>query len=715
MLNEFYSMSQSLEQCGLIAPSRHKDITQNPKQDGFILGIAEGGLISTIEFCPKERMTEIWNLNRGENGVSFPGFKIAKQLWINPTAKDAIEKLSKLKKEAGTTERISLLEHLCQTAEFSYPSFTKTQRQMLGKNLREFPKELKQFFDDVPPKFQAFSDLLARLTETSGDEHAFLKNLSEVGLKAAKEGRLSADGVMLLQNLLVGKWSEKEKRFTEEKTAIVFEPAHRTRYQCVVTHPDTRDFVNEKLQERMSGKSFAKGGKGAKQKTGIDSFQGHETELETRFPKLNLPAIAETILMSMSKDARCQTRYGLQESDIFPVGKASSQAMLNSLRELTKGEREGTTWRAVPNSEGKRDLLIAYLADKPDCPAKIACLFGEDDESELVEGLFEAMTTKVCDAIKGEPAISPDSLLRVLVISARDKGRKQIALNEVYQVKEILRAADEWKIAGANLPSILVSLPPKRGEKSKWVSPSCPAPADLFKGFNTQWMNQGTRSSWVSSCELGEIYGVFLKQTSQSQETAARLLSLILKRATDLLLAIGYRQHSKNWKNFPDGARLAALTVLPAIGILLYKTNHRKEAYMQQAPFNLGRLLSLADQLHQLYCKEVRDGDVPPQLLGNALMSTALQQPTTALALLGQRILPYHAWATKIQSGEKVGLAKYFLKEMGAIAQSLSNADLPATTTEAERAEMILGYLASAKTDSNQNAQAQPKREGDEK
>jgi hypothetical protein len=172
-----------------------------------------------------------------------------------------------------------------------------------------------------------------------------------------------------------------------------------------------------------------------------------------------------------------------------------------------------------------------------------------------------------------------------------------------------------------------------------------------------------------------------------------------LQRAGGLLLAIGNRQHGGNWSGLPDNARFATLTAVSALAILLFKTGHRKENFMAQAPYNLGRLLSLADQLHALYCKEVRGGDVPPQLFGNALMSTALQQPIAAMSLFAQRVLPYWAWADTVKEGENVGLAKYFLKEMRAISHALNDTKLPSTLSEAERAEMILGYIANPKSE----------------
>ena len=120
---------------------------------------------------------------------------------------------------------------------------------------------------------------------------------------------------------------------------------------------------------------------------------------------------------------------------------------------------------------------------------------------------------------------------------------------------------------------------------------------------------------------------------------------------------------------------------------------------MKGPPFLVGRLLSLADQLHLQYCHGVRKRQVPPQLVGNALMATALEQPTKAVAMLSQRILPYQAWARTVQGGDEVRLAKYFLGELGRVSAELKDIELPSTCCDAEKAEMLLGYLARSEKD----------------
>lgn len=126
---------------------------------------------------------------------------------------------------------------------------------------------------------------------------------------------------------------------------------------------------------------------------------------------------------------------------------------------------------------------------------------------------------------------------------------------------------------------------------------------------------------------------------------------------------------------------------------------------MASPAFLVGRLLALADSLHYQYCQGVRNGQMPGQLLGNALMATALETPQVALALYAQRILPYQAWARTRKANEKgpEALAKYFLGQLGEVCAEINPPDVPVRASEAEKTELILGYLAKApgKTDTD--------------
>ena len=125
---------------------------------------------------------------------------------------------------------------------------------------------------------------------------------------------------------------------------------------------------------------------------------------------------------------------------------------------------------------------------------------------------------------------------------------------------------------------------------------------------------------------------------------------------------------------------------------------------MKESTYQIGRLLALADSLHQHYCKHVRGGKSPSQLIGNALFNTALEQPVFALARLAERLAPYQAWARTFQNDDPasgVGLVKYFLGEIAGCTTAIQLEQLPPRMSDTDKAKLLLGYLADhSKTDS---------------
>jgi hypothetical protein len=87
--------------------------------------------------------------------------------------------------------------------------------------------------------------------------------------------------------------------------------------------------------------------------------------------------------------------------------------------------------------------------------------------------------------------------------------------------------------------------------------------------------------------------------------------------------------------------------------------------------------------LHRNYCSHERDGKVPPQLLGNALMPTALESPVAGLARLAERLPLYYRCA---DSQLRADLAE--------VERALDKDGLPERCSDTEKAQMLLGYLA---------------------
>ena len=119
------------------------------------------------------------------------------------------------------------------------------------------------------------------------------------------------------------------------------------------------------------------------------------------------------------------------------------------------------------------------------------------------------------------------------------------------------------------------------------------------------------------------------------------------------------------------------------------------------APYLIGNILKVSDDLHGLYCNKVRGGKLPPQLLGNALMVAALESPVQAVSQLALRLAPYLGWACT-NSTDAARLSRYFMKCYGEIEAKLRGQTLPTRLNDIERAQLFLGYLAtSEKSESN--------------
>ena len=116
---------------------------------------------------------------------------------------------------------------------------------------------------------------------------------------------------------------------------------------------------------------------------------------------------------------------------------------------------------------------------------------------------------------------------------------------------------------------------------------------------------------------------------------------------------------------------------------------------MNASPFLVGKMLKLADELHAQYCKEVRNNSFPPYLIGNTLMTAALDNPSQALAQLALRLKPYYGWAQTYKRTKDGKLPGYLIGQYGITASQLAELDIPERFNDAERAQVLLGYLAA--------------------
>jgi hypothetical protein len=462
-----------------------------------------------------------------------------------------------------------------------------------------------------------------------------------------------------------------------------------------------------------------------------------------KMPSPNLPLLGGTYLMAMNADIPAQTRYGRNSTDIFPLTKQTVQELNDSLLHITAPERKGRTWGPVASgTQDKPDLLIVYLEKDTEGELQLASALGDDEDWEgdressdvhnrqklgarFTNGpsSFESRTKRLIEAIQLKPDLmQDDAFLRVFVISTIDKGRKQVLFDQRYSVSALFRAQERWIAGSRNVPPITIMLPQGKGKMARIYSEHVPTPVAVLKSLRQQWIREGTMNQTVPGVDLRRIYTLLLEENAERE--AMWMLERLLPLSQVLLIGAGrlYTDQKKIGEvhtlragmSLPVEARRSLLTVIALYGILLYRFGRYKENYMEGRDYLLGQFLQCADELHLLYCEHVRGGSVPPQLIGNAAMPMALENPAKAVEVLGARVPVYFAWLTQ-KASTKIRTADYGVTqrkfsemtdaEKSALkAKSISRrlrelsaelkGKLGAPVSLTGRAELLLGYLA---------------------
>ncbi len=480
--------------------------------------------------------------------------------------------------------------------------------------------------------------------------------------------------------------------------SLIAELADRSAYPYPANHERVQVWMNSRFQncEPAAGMTPT-----AEANAPKDVFATPAIRVDESFPAVRLPVLGNVILRSMSSESPCQRRYGFADAGSCAVGQASRQEMKNALEWIGQPDRREKTWCDVSSLAGNAGVLFAYSSKKPeDAPEVAGLIVGYDDHADPDGVRFEACASRVTTSLTALSHEAPTTEVRVFVLTKPDGFRTKVLHSGRYSVKRLLDSAEEWKAGCRNLPALKVrQFGVKKGDKSFWTDPYIPYPAEVVSCLNTAWERAGTHAEHVPGFAIGDGLGLLLERGPVLRAIATRAIRTLVPNSLSLVLALGHAHHQGLAHSLGKKHRKQALLLPSIFGLLLAKLGHRKGEYVKGPPFLVGRLLSLADQLHVQYCYGVRKGQVPPQLVGNALMATALESPTKAVATLAQRILPYQAWARTVQGGDEVRLAKYLLGELGRVSAELKDAELPASCGDLEKAAMLLGYLARSEKD----------------
>ena len=715
MLNELSQVVAALDAVGITGVSRHQNIQPMGKNaDVLVVSVGADGRPHSVEVAPAEIGQHLLKFAPANNGPGFPGFNLPtplRTLSDAPTEEStpAIEGLLALTK-SKSAPTAALAEAVLRLFALSAPrAFTESQANQFQRSCGDLVTQLHEKLSTAPPELANFTKLLDIVDVAKLSLPAFAESLAQRLINVGSEYDRYA--LLLFQQVLFGTldwkkraelgtsdyWTQKSKQDKDAKQSVYLDLASLDSGSRIA-RPDTGELVNEAL---LKADASSAGGEAVNGYVGVDAFSGASVELQDKFPSPKIAELGPVKLFSVNtKEVRALYRYGLGGSGGFPVSSALTQRMSDALLYLASDKKRGSTCRAIPSAQpGQRDLLITYLDGAPEGREQLAEMFGGEAAS-FSDADFSAISKPVIEMLEGKLAANADLNVQLVAFSSLDPGRRQISLNRRILVRDVIGAARDWAAGARNAPEVSIWFYERSTKQSVFRSHTAPCPLDLTSVLNRVWSadaKSGFGFSYQRAISVADAYDVFLDDSPLGRQKAQAALRLLVSRMSTVLIALGAIKTTGEWTELSDAVRWQSLKSIALLGILLNQLGQHRQDFMQEPITQIGRLLALADSLHQQYCKHVRKGESPSQLIGNALFNTALDQPVFALARLAERLTPYQAWARTLQSNDPdagVGLVKYFLGEIGACTASIHLDELPQRMSDADKAKLLLGYLA---------------------
>jgi len=719
MLLELHDVDSSLRSAGVAVGISDKRIQPYPNRPALEARIDPQGQIVSPRLIPRDALGAMRKFERSTGGLreSSPGFNVDPlfRLKSGAEAKNFQEQVRVARRKGvrlqpeeckGLAEKA----HLVCESNWDFSARSKVSlclKEAAWVLLKDLARALLAI-PDIQLETEAPRALLAEMASADARLKPLLELLRRsqtlsVGILHQRLGAallqvlISGSGGVCtddcLKMLFSGRDPAINKRATNESFSLVLELADWNAHgDYPANHDAVWDAVNERLvalqpTEPSVGACKASSASGD-ERVGIfgEPIRG---PLGT-MPERNLPRLGKVKLFSLA-DIPCQQRYGLIESDACPVGPEVQARLSSALQWITDKGRENQTWADVSNSCGynkQSAVLVAYADKMPASPLHLTGFFvnnsgGDEASGPLAEARFARSTESLIQTLQGVLSSNPKLMISVLVIAKADTARKKLLYSRQFAAKRLIAAAQEWQLAARNIPQIRIrAFDP--GGKPQWISPRTPCPDGVVRVLNTWWESNGERPKRVSNARLGLGMALLLETGPACAEAAREALRALVLSATPVVLALG-RSHIEG-KVFPVSKTFREIPLLvPAtLGLVLAKANHKKGAYMKSNSYLIGRLLNMADELHRTYCRVMREGQFPQRLIGNALMPTALENPKQGLARLAERVVLY------------LSVAPTELRKAAAdIELAIDKNALPGACNDEEKAQMLLGYLAS--------------------
>lgn len=348
-------------------------------------------------------------------------------------------------------------------------------------------------------------------------------------------------------------------------------------------------------------------------RTGFCALTGKKSQVvDEPMKKVSLPNMGHGSLFSRNKDGRCFFRYGTCGMDSIGIATEPLEKIYSVIQYLQDNSSN------YCSHIGKDILLICYLDDGESAPEASPFLCSSDANEEACRRASKEMF-----AIRDR---RPDARVNVLVLGRADEGNKRTEGSFPLSVGEFAERIKSWNYAGRVLEDTKCRM--------TYISPLI-----LSRIFRWQFVVDEVRKPEHKKGDENPA------TTSANYLTALRiffgdkaLAGWMFKR---LMQNSTFRYLTAN-----PGSRDCAW-VMRAMAILASRSEGEDvmSKIKDRYSWKLGRMVSLADEMHRLYVKE--NGSLPATLVGSSLGNLIISNPSRGMDALAQRVRLFADFARK--------------------------------------------------------------------
>lgn len=681
MINELYQLTVALDQANIETEDtfpKYKEIPKVTAKAPCVQIILNGGHVERVCSLGKEQAAGIRRY--GSNQGMFPAMNLMPLYRLTDKAEK--EKIKPLLDGKTVDFQIEEIRKLCRENNWG-----EKFRKKYIRCIRNVPAKITELFQDSGTEFWPIQQLIEE-TRSFQDTIYLHKELERVAFTMLERKR---DIVLALQILFYFGKKDKNKEEDGGTLSVVLDSRNLITKGWSVATYDFTSALNKKLVEADAA------AKAKKAEKSEDAFGKPFEPLEEPMPTVKLAAGFDVTIRTMFRGQPCQSRYGRIGNATYPISKKMRFQLQAALDWIGKEERRGITWI----STDKDEALFAYpekirenMYSQVDFikPGKEEQGDKENGEKDSKKSGFETAAKQFISEVKRgkEPGTDPKSeRIQYFVLRKWAEGRTKVVYTYNASPVEIERCCENWSSGCRNLP------------KFQFGSPAVLFPIKAADILNISWKQDGNLiSDKIKS--VPHYHGIQLLFGTELTVVRKDLFDLMkkLQNLAPYLGKTGILRKEKSAKQI--NLRNHTLDALALTGLLLYQLGIRREKYMQEFPYLFGQLLQVSDALHEMYCKVVRNNDVPNTLAGSGLYVAGLEQPYRTLGLLGQRMNPYIAWAKSYRTkaveekGTESWRAAWYLSIYQEIATQLASVWGNQTSfNEEEKAQYFIGYLAA--------------------